>query len=310
MDNGANNTIALCKLVIVASLAAVSAGAWTHAINTPSEVGIAPSGVVPAAAVLPGPAVAISAAKGIDDVDMDVTVDVDSLQEAELVAAFVVSDELSFTEDLDHVAEISAADMQRFNPPAAPAKERFAVAYQRLTSGSELNPTTAIEDLWAVSVDLDRQGAAINALLPYIGHADAAVSDKAQEAIDSLTASTQQSMDDFAVDDLALVDAETQVYKLYSAALAGTDPHSRGEAIGELGTYATADAVRAVEQVLYQEAAPEVRIRAVEALGNMATMDVDQHYIRQILEVVSASASPEVAAVARAAVADLPADDS
>lgn len=310
MDNGANNTIALCKLVIVASLAAVSAGAWTHATDTSSEVGIAPSGAVPAAAVRPGPAVAIYAGKSTDDADMEITVDEDNLQEAELVAAIVVSDELSFSEDLDHVAEISAADMQRFNPPAAPAEERFADAYQRLTSGSELNPATAIEDIWAVSVDLDRQGAAINALLPYIGHSEAAVSVLAQEAIDSLTASTQQSTDDYTVADLALVDAETQIHELYSAALAGVDPHSRGEAIGELGTYATTEAVRAVEQVLYQEAAPEVRIRAVEALGNMATMDVDQQYIRQILEVVSASASPEVAAVARAAVAELSTDDS
>ena len=94
----------------------------------------------------------------------------------------------------------------------------------------------------------------------------------------------------------------------FVCSVANSAPHAveQSEALGELGTYATPESVMAIESALYRITDPEVRLRAINALGNIAAMDVDTGRIRDILEIMADSGTNDVAVAARNTISRIP----
>lgn len=210
--------------------------------------------------------------------------------------------------DEDDEPDIDLAKLAKLDPTPADPSERFSWHYSRLLEGGP-DPVYDIDALWGLAIDLKRQEEAISVFWPLTGHLQQRIAERANKAIASLQESLAAARRPvrFAsrgINDAAIAGA--RFHSLSDVANSDMPTVTRSEALGELGTYATPESVMAIESALYRITDPEVRLRAINALGNIAAMDVDTGRIRDILEIMADSATNDVALAARNTISRIP----
>ena len=213
--------------------------------------------------------------------------------------------------DEDDESDIDFALLAKLDPTPTDPSERFSWHYSRLLAGVS-DPLHDMDALWGLAIDLKRQEEGISAFWPLTSHEQQRIAERANEAIGSLQASlaamNKPSEVAFYGSEVA-APAGPRFYALSSVANSAQHAVEQSEALGELGTYATPESVMAIESALYRITDPEVRLRAINALGNIAAMDVDTGRIRDILEIMAESGSSDVALAARNTISRIPAAD-
>ena len=285
-----SRTIAVCQLLIAASVAALVLGErfapnWSARLSDISDsiVGAMTESNAVIAADSEAPVESVTVVEGNNDEE------------------YVSEDPETGEFDEDNVAELSAAEIAHFNPPAEVTEERYGEVLERLTSSYPENPQHDIEALWALAIDLGKQAEAQVALSPYLSHSDTYIAELASTAINGLNTDTANDAAGYFESD----DTAAKVAELQGLAWSSTDADERLAAVGELGGLATAESAYALEVALYQETSLAVRREALRSLGNIALMEVERERIRGVVTRLTNDPSAEIAADARDIISSL-----
>jgi hypothetical protein len=210
--------------------------------------------------------------------------------------------------DEDDEPDIDLALLAKLDPTPTDPSERFSWHYSSLLAGGP-DPLYDIDALWGLAIDLKRQEEAISVFWPLTGHLQQRIAERANKAIASLQESLAAARRPVGLASRGINDAViagARFRSLSDVANSDMPTVTQSEALGELGTYATPESVMAIESALYRITDPDVRLRAISALGNIAAMDVDTDRIRDILEIMANSGSDDVALLARNTISRIP----